>query len=592
VIGAIGFTLIKQGNAEQHGRAAKALAAALAHFPGLEQQSIGIGATTLVLWGRAGLEGCTHTLVDGSLLALIGTPIGKTTWAEVENVLTNSQTRENFRLPWDGRVILLRISPDGNDWTIWNDWLGSIPIFYSNFSRWRIASTLEPVVVGVAQLSSEDIFLPGLLLLLSHGNYLADWTLFKNMYTVPPDSVTRFTEYGYQAATCHTVEATDARWERGWEELLEEMHALVTKAIGQTLQTQAKWIVPLSGGLDSRLIAAVGAEMGVDMHTYTWGPPDTMDGACGRQIARALHLPWQRIDLGVDYLARCLPLWVDLFGSSMHFHGMYQIPFLETLRLSQPAPIVSGFIGECLAGYDVHFQAEHHGSGVRPYTAHPSGYTFWEVDEMGDLFCISIDHALKETADLIDGMKNLSAGPWFQKLRFLTIWGRQNHFTYFQSLLSDYYRGVATPYVNREYARFCLSLPRAALDERRLQIDMMRRYYARVMTIGGTYDRDPAVVTGRYLLKRRLAGLLPSNLMPLLLPAIARVKKGKTDVNSLHACGEEALWPIPGTRTLLSEWVHLEPVDQAYTDALAGDMLSVRKLQALQAFAYRLQKPF
>ncbi len=169
------------------------------------------------------------------------------------------------------------------------------------------------------------------------------------------------------------------------------------------------------------------------------------------------------------------------------------------------------------------------------------------------------------------------------------MWGRQNHFTYFQSMLSDYYFGVATPYMNREYARFCLSLPRAALDERRLQIDMMRRHYAKVMTIGGTYATEPAVLTGRYLMKRRLASLLPSTLVPRLLPMIARVKKGKTDINSLRACGEEALWPIPETRKLLAEWINLELVDQAYADALAGDMLSVRKLQSLQAFAYRLR---
>jgi len=589
VIGAIGFTLIKYGDAEQRGRAAKALAAALAHFPALEQQSILIGATTLVLWGREGVEDCTHTLPDGSLLALIGSPIGKASWAEVENGFMDNKARKDFRLPWDGRVILLHISSDGNDWTIWNDWLGSIPIFYTDFPDWRIASTLEPVVVESAQFTVDDMSLSGLLLLLTHGNYLADWTLFKNMHTVSPDSVTQFDEHGYRTSACHTIEATDERWERGWEELLEEMHALVKKAIRQTLKTQPKWVVPLSGGLDSRLIAAIGAEMGVEMDTYTWGPPDTMDGVSARQIARVLHLPWQRIDLGDDYLARCLPLWVDLFGSSMHFHGMYQIPFLETLRAVAPAPIVSGFIGECLAGYDVRFQTEHHQIAKRSYLSHPAYFMVWEADELRSLFFNSIDQALEEITDLIEGMKNLATGLWFQRLRFLTMWGRQHHFTYFQSMLSDYYFGVATPYINREYAQFCMSLPRAALDERRLQIDMMRRHYAKVMTIGGTYATEPAVLTGRYLMKRRLASLLPSTLVPRLLPMIARVKKGKTDINSLRACGEEALWPIPETRKLLAEWINLELVDQAYADALAGDMLSVRKLQSLQAFAYRLR---
>jgi hypothetical protein len=148
---------------------------------------------------------------------------------------------------------------------------------------------------------------------------------------------------------------------------------------------------------------------------------------------------------------------------------------------------------------------------------------------------------------------------------------------------------TVTPYVNRDYARFCMSLPRAALDGRRLQIDMMRRYYARVMTVGGTYAQDPAVLTGRYLLKRRAVKALPSLLVRVLLPEFLADKQFKSDITSLRACGEEALWPIPETRALLSMWIHLEPVDEAYKEALAGDRVGVRKLQALQAFAYRLR---
>jgi hypothetical protein len=425
MIGAIGFTLIKHGNAEQHRRAAKALAAALAHFPALEQMSIVIGATTLALWGHEGLEQCTHTLPDGSLLALIGSPIGKTSWAEVENAFTNSQAREDFRLPWDGRFILLHVSSDGVTWTIWNDWLGSIPVFFTNFPHWCIASTLEPVVVAAAQFSAEDIYLPGLLLLLSHGNYLADWTLFKNMHTVPPDSVTRFDEHGYRTSACHTIEATDERWERGWEELLEEMHELVKKAISQTLKTQPKWIVPLSGGLDSRLIAAVGAEMGVDMHTYTWGLPDTMDGACAPQIARALHLPWLRIDLGDDYLLRYLPLWIDLFGSSMHFHGMYRIPFLEAVRNMLPMPIASGFIGEELSGHSVRYLAENFQPRERYHQFTHSGVVFWDIYSLKYLFHKNFCDALDEIADMIDLEIKKIDGPWFQKLHLLKLWGKR-----------------------------------------------------------------------------------------------------------------------------------------------------------------------
>lgn len=588
---ALGFAAFWNEAGEQLRNAESALIRALAYFPDIAQRQIAIGETKLLLWGRCDLDECMHTLPDGSTLVLIGTPVGDSSWEKIEKTLSDGSDLSAFRLPWDGRVILLRIDPHGKTWMLWNDWLGSIPIFYSASRQCRVAGTLEPVVVAANAFRGEDIHLPGLLLLLTHGNYLSDWTLFKDMHTLAPDSLTIMDDRGCRSDACHTIAATDERWANGWDELVEEMHELVESAIHQTLQTQSKWILPLSSGLDSRLIAVVGAAAGCDLSAYTWGPSTTRDAVYSRQIARTLDLPWQRIDLGENYLERYLPAWVDLFGSAMHFHGMYQMPFLEALRSVPQAPIVSGYIGECLAGYDVHFQSDFHRSAGRQYYSHPVVYLHWRVDDLKKLFRFPIDAALEEIADLIETEKNTVSGPWFQRLRFSTIWGRQNHFTYFQSMLSDYYRGVATPYLNRAYARFCMSLPRAVLDDRRLQIDMMRRNYAKVMTISGTYAPEPAILTGRYLLKRRIAGSLPQAWASRLFPQFSVVKHIKTDINSLRACGRNAIWPIPQKSTSLAEWVDLDQVENTYAEALGGDDRAVKKLQSLQTFAYRLADP-
>jgi hypothetical protein len=585
---ATGFTLIWQGTPAQKDAAGAALSRALAHFPEMKTHQIEVGETTLSVWGRGDLDDCNHILPDRSVLVLVGSPVGLQSWNQMDEAFGRLSRPADFRLPWDGRIILLRISPDGKEWMVWNDWLGSVPVFYATFPRWRIASTLEPVVVGASGFSSDDIFLPGLLLLLTHGNLLSNCTLYREMRTIPPDSVSIQNDQGDQFTACRTIQATNENWETGWNELVEEMHSLVKAAILETLKTQPEWIVPLSSGLDSRLIAAVGAAAGARMQTFTWGPPNTKDSIFSRRIARALNLPWQRIDLGQDYLARDVQLWADLFGSSMHFHGMYQIPFLKALKDLTAAPIASGLIGECLAGYDVRFQAEQHHSGQRQYISHPAGYIFWQVEQLKHLFKIPIDDALEEVADLIASEKQAVDGPWFQRLRFLTLWGRQNHFTYFQSMLSEYFRGVATPYLNRAYARFCLSLPRALLDERHLQIEMLGRYYSKVMSIGGTYAPEPAILVGSYLLKRRLAKALPASVSNRLLPEFAASKNIKTDITSLRACGETGIWPIHEKAALLAKWMDMDQIRNAYAEAIAGDISAIRKLQSIQTFAYRL----
>jgi asparagine synthetase B (glutamine-hydrolysing) len=586
---AIGFTAIMNATHEQETRSAETQVLAAAPFPDLCSINLRVGETTLQLWGRGDLEGAKHILPDGSVIACIGSPVGTVSWQAVDEALAAARSLEAYRISWDGRVVLLHISPDGKEWTFWNDMIGSIPVYYSRFGYMRIASTLEPVVVSAGQLSQDDFFMPGLVSLMVHGNLLFDWTIFKSMHTIKPDSVTTIGE-DVRSVFCNTAPATDAHWVTGWDDLVDEMHDLVTKAIRGVLQTRPAWTLPLSSGLDSRLIAAVAAESGTRASAYTWGPPNLRDSIYSRQIAAALGIPWQRVDLPDDYLCSHLPAWVNLFGSAMHFHGMYQLPFIQMIIEKKGDPILSGYLGECFAGYDVDFQARFHTPGKRVYYSLPEAYIHWQTEELKALFCIPVDDALEHIADALEQEKNRLEGSWFQKLHYLTFWSRQNHFTYFQSMLSDYACGVATPYLNRAYARFCMSLPRGALDHRRLQVDMMRRYYATMMTIGGTYAPEPSVLTGKYIVRRRIASKFPERIADAIFPDLRAPSHIKTDVLSLAKCGRQALWPIDDKAGQLSGWLNLDQVEKAYQQGLSGSMNGVRKIQSIQAFAYRLNQ--
>lgn len=87
---------------------------ALAQFHHLEKQSLQIGRSMLHIWGHTPLSDCIHTLPDGSILILIGSPHNKVPWSEVERNLLNTQYPKDFQLLWEGRTILLKIDKDGN----------------------------------------------------------------------------------------------------------------------------------------------------------------------------------------------------------------------------------------------------------------------------------------------------------------------------------------------------------------------------------------------------------------------------------------------------------------------------------------------
>ena len=265
------------------------------------------------------------------------------------------------------------------------------------------------------------------------------------------------------------------------------------------------------------------------------------------------------------------------------------MPILETTKSNVTAPYLLGLIGEALAGFDVQFMTGLHSSSKRIHQSIPDRFLRWSPDEIRNMFIIDTEDALDEIASEIEKTKNFVDGPWFQRLRFLTFWGRQRFFTNFQSTLCSYWQGVATPYLNRTYAQFCLSLPRAVLEQRRLQADVFRRYYPKVAQIPGTYGGNPLILKGDYMMKRKLAQILPKALCPSSIRSYTTYANPRTwDTNALIDNGYNAIWPINENRASLSEWINISLLDKTYNMALSGDRRAVMKLKAIQPFALHL----
>ena len=584
----VGFTVHQNLSPERKHSQLKVQNQALSYFAWFDRKTLTVGETCLEVWGRKEVIDRVHTMPDGAMLALIGSPHNKVSWQTVEADLLNDDRPEDFQLPWEGRVILLRISADGKEWTMWNDWLGSIPVFHAQIENGCIASTLEPATVAAARYTPDDFFMPALVSLLINGHLISDWALYKGMKTLPADSVSEGNENGFRANQLRTVQPSQDRGETGWDDLIDEMHELSHKSIADVLKTRSTWILPLSSGLDSRLIAGVAADVGTNAHAYAWGAPDTTDAVYSRQVAKVLGFPWKRIDFPNDFLLKYTKQWGDWFGSAMHFHGMYQMAFLDAIKEEPQGAIISGYVGEVVAGdgindlEPVHLQSE----GFQLCT---DWYINWNVDQLRTIFKVPFEDALQESALEYKKMISDLGGAFFQKMMLLELRNRQRFFISFQSILSDYWRGVANPFMDRRYARFCLSLPRAALDARRLLKDVYRRYYGRLAVIPGTYANEPLILTGRYLLNRRIARRLPKPLRYGPFAGYENIQL-RMDIESLQVTGKDALWPLFETKELLSDWLDFSQLEQDYQTLMNSkkDIRPLRRLQSVQTLAYRL----
>lgn len=580
----VGFTAMVDLPPERADAALDAQRRVVGAFGHLRSQSLAVGRSRLEIWGHGDLSSRVNRLEDGSVAILVGSPHGRVSWDDLPAGHAGRGFGSDVELPWEGRVVLVTIAADGQQWTLRNDWIGSIPVFHSALHRGRIASTIEPVVVAAAGCSAGDIFPPALVSLLINGHLLSDWTMFRTVKVIAPDSVSEWDDRGHRSRRLWTIRASEDLAEQPWDELVDRMYELSREVIDAGVSGAPSWALTLSGGLDSRLIAAVCADRRADVRAFAWGSPDTVDVTCSRAVAKTLGLPWTHVDLGTDYLDRYTRRWASWFGTSLHFHGMYQMAFLDAIEGQPPAPLLSGFLGDILSATPLFLHGAP-GQGQLTDTWH----THWTPDEVRAILKAPAGEAIDELAAEVEAMSALSAGSPFKRAMLAELSSRQRLFTAFQATLADYWRGIATPFLNRAYARFCLSLPRPALEDRRLLSDVFRRHYARVAAVPGTYGPEPFIRTGRYLVKRRVAGWLPRTLQRGPLAGFRDVPP-RMDTQCVQAHGWPALWPIADCRDRLAEWLDLEKVDEAFATVMssAEDVRPLRKLQSVQALAYCL----
>lgn len=580
--GAVGFTVSLGLDDSAAQRRTAARRRALRHFPWLHHAVVEQGVSSIELWSHDVTDGSLHQGHDGCLYMLVGSPVGRLAWSAVLAQLKR-QGDDGFELPWEGRAVLIRVTPDGREWTMWNDWCGSIPVFHARVGQGRIAGTLEPVVVGAAGYTPSNFFRPAVISLLINGHYLNDWTLYEGMKVVPADCVAKWSDSGFQLSRLWTVKPTDTRWNHGWDDLVDEMHQLTQQAIADVLVTSPSWVLPLSGGLDSRLIAAVGAQMGTEMRAYTYGSALWNETIYARQVAKALKIPWKRIDLGTGYLARYTRTWADWFGSALHFHGMYQMPFLHAVR-SQNSPIVTGFTGDPLAGAQTALMAPPAESLLDVFTRK---WCMWSKADLRRLAGADVGEAIAEIEHELKRLYDETPGAHYQKIWMLFQWSHVFGFSYYQPMMYDYFSGVGTPYLNRQLARFALSLPRLAMERRRLQAAMVCRYYPKMAQIGGTHTVRPYMETGRFLVKTNLATRLPRWLMRGPLREFATTPN-TLEGDCLKATGRASLWPIYDAWDSLAERFDTNELNRLLKKALAGDPDAHMKHLPIQTIAYRM----
>lgn len=138
-------------------------------------------------------------------------------------------------------------------------------------------------------------------------------------------------------------------------------------------------VLPLSGGLDSRLLLwALSSCDKSKVFCFSYGTSNPQNVSYEVQVAKAMAekhaFQWEHIQLG--QFNHYFTEWLDLFGTTTHAHGMYQYEFylriLEHRFFDNPL-VISGSVGDLWAG---------NGSPIR-------------ISEPSDLKALFLNHGMR-----------------------------------------------------------------------------------------------------------------------------------------------------------------------------------------------------
>lgn len=186
----------------------------------------------------------------------------------------------------NGRFFLAFHEQNSRKWTCYTDRLGSYHVYFV----WRFGKIVaigNDLKLLVQRHSERELDREALASFFAFGFFLDDSTYYTDVRILLPASVYEIDDEGtltshYRYWTWHhTVDES-----RSYDETIDTYHALLTQAVSRTCGSD-QVILPISGGLDSRSIAAVIPE-DHPVQTYSYGyTDDSVETHIARQVATA-----------------------------------------------------------------------------------------------------------------------------------------------------------------------------------------------------------------------------------------------------------------------------------------------------------------
>jgi asparagine synthetase B (glutamine-hydrolysing) len=229
--------------------------------------------------------------------------------------------------------------------TLWTDRFRQYPVYLHRRGDATVASTELRCIIPWIERPALDR--TAIDLMLRTGELIDGMTLLKGVEVLPGGTRLSVGDGTTQRTRYWRLEHRPDPSLR-FEECAEEVARRLTQAVRRIEATGARLAVPLSGGLDSRLILGLCHDP-ERVPSFTWGRPDCRDIKCATAFASRVGSPHHVLHWRPDVFPQVWAEGVDRTGGSMGVHEMYVAPFVDVLAENCDA-ILNGLAGDALLG--------------------------------------------------------------------------------------------------------------------------------------------------------------------------------------------------------------------------------------------------
>jgi asparagine synthase (glutamine-hydrolysing) len=235
------------------------------------------------------------------------------------------------------------------------DRLRSIPLFYSDSGQMVLSDSASEVLVGLPlseldEFSREDF--------LSAGYTVGNSTLFRGMKQLQAGQFFCF-EAGLQHVSYYYRHDHFDFWTKSDSEHKDDLGEIVDAVFERLIESCSgrTIVLPLSGGYDSRFIAAALKMRGVeDVICFTYGRPESFEVEMSRKVAHALDYEWKYVEYSKQKWRQCFHdiAFVDYASNYSSLPNVQDYVAIRELRENGSLPddsvFVPGYCGDLLGG--------------------------------------------------------------------------------------------------------------------------------------------------------------------------------------------------------------------------------------------------